>query len=294
MDGGIIAGTFGSPPVEYRPAPFFVFNDEHEGQAGEARITTVLEAYRRLGFGGAFLHPRPGLITEYLSPRWFELIRHAVRECRRLGLVPYLYDENSYPSGVGGGHVPARAPKPGPATWSRFSATSRGRCRTAAGAASLGGRPPGRGDRGGGARAQAGVDRLRHGQHGSHALAWGDGLPQLAQPADDRDLPRDDPPGLPRELASSGPRCRRSSPTSPPAGAGARPVESGPAPDPVPVRRVRAAVRLRSAASSGQRLLRRRRPPGGPLRPLRPDAPPLGRELGAAAGGVVRRARASR
>ncbi len=111
MDSPALVASFSSPPVEYRPAPFFVLNDEHEGQAGEARITTVLEAYRRIGFGGAFLHPRPGLITEYLSPRWFELIRHAVRECHRLGLVPYLYDENSYPSGVGGGHVPTRAPE---------------------------------------------------------------------------------------------------------------------------------------------------------------------------------------
>jgi hypothetical protein len=102
---------FKAPPAEYRSAPFFVLNDDHEGAAGEARITKMLEDYQRLGFGGAFLHPRPGLITEYLSPRWFELIRHSIRECRRLGLVPYFYDENSYPSGVGGGHVPSRVPE---------------------------------------------------------------------------------------------------------------------------------------------------------------------------------------
>lgn len=106
-----LLANFASPPAAYRPAPFFVLNDEHEGTAGEARLTTMLEGYHRVGFGGAFIHPRPGLITEYLSPRWFELVRHTVRECARLGLVPYLYDENSYPSGVGGGHVPALAPE---------------------------------------------------------------------------------------------------------------------------------------------------------------------------------------
>jgi hypothetical protein len=111
MNARALVASYVSPPVAYRPAPFFVFNDEHEGAAGEARISMMLDAYRRLGFGGAFLHPRPGLITEYLSPRWFELIRHAIRECQRLGLVPYLYDEHSYPSGVGGGHVPALAPE---------------------------------------------------------------------------------------------------------------------------------------------------------------------------------------
>jgi hypothetical protein len=103
--------SFASPPASYRPVPLFVFNDDHEGEFGEGRITQMLEGYERVGYGGAFLHPRPGLMTEYLSPRWFELVRHAVEECRRLGLTAYLYDENSYPSGVGGGHVPARVPE---------------------------------------------------------------------------------------------------------------------------------------------------------------------------------------
>jgi len=103
--------VFSSPSPAYGPAPLLVFNDEHEGEAGEGRISRVLEDHKRIGYGGVFLHPRPGLMTEYLSPRWFALIRHAVRECRRLGLVPYLYDENSYPSGFAGGHVPARVPE---------------------------------------------------------------------------------------------------------------------------------------------------------------------------------------
>jgi hypothetical protein len=46
-----------------------------------------------------------GFITEYLSARWFELMRRVVKEFLRLGLVPYLYDENYYPSGLAGGHV---------------------------------------------------------------------------------------------------------------------------------------------------------------------------------------------
>jgi hypothetical protein len=111
MHATALLESFVSPPVSYRPAPFLVFNDDHEGEAGAARITRMLEDYRQVGYGGAFLHPRPGLITEYLSPHWFALIGHAVRECRRLGLVAYLYDENSYPSGVAGGHVPARVPE---------------------------------------------------------------------------------------------------------------------------------------------------------------------------------------
>jgi hypothetical protein len=111
MDGGSLLQAFRSPPAEYGPAPLLVFNDEHEEEAGEARITGVLEGHEQVGYGGVFLHPRPGLMTEYLSPRWFGLMRHAVEECLRLGMVPYLYDENSYPSGFAGGHVPARVPE---------------------------------------------------------------------------------------------------------------------------------------------------------------------------------------
>ncbi|MGH3148490.1 MAG: glycosyl hydrolase, partial [Rubrobacter sp.] len=111
MDERFSVRGFASPPAAHGPAPLLVFNDEHEGEAGEGRISRLLEGHGRVGYGGVFLHPRPGLVTEYLSPRWFKLIRHAVRECKRLGLVPYLYDENSYPSGFAGGHVPARVPE---------------------------------------------------------------------------------------------------------------------------------------------------------------------------------------
>ena len=102
---------FADPPNEFRPWPFLVLNDEYLPGTGEARLTELLESMARVGFGGVFLHPRPGLITEYLSPRWFEIIRFCIAECRRLGLVPALYDENSYPSGFAGGHVPALAPQ---------------------------------------------------------------------------------------------------------------------------------------------------------------------------------------
>ena len=89
---------FSNPSNSFRPWPFFVLNDEYETGPGEKRLTELLENLARVGYGGVFLHPRPGLITEYLSPRWFEIIRHCIAECRRLGLVPALYDENSYPS----------------------------------------------------------------------------------------------------------------------------------------------------------------------------------------------------
>ncbi len=97
---------FADPPVSHRPQPFFVWN----GDVTEARITEVLEQFKARGCGGAFIHPRPGLITEYLSDRWFELWAHALAEAKRLGLECHLYDENGYPSGFAGGHVVASNP----------------------------------------------------------------------------------------------------------------------------------------------------------------------------------------
>jgi hypothetical protein len=47
MDGGTLLETFRSPPARYGPAPLLVFNDEHEGVAGEERITKVLEGHER-------------------------------------------------------------------------------------------------------------------------------------------------------------------------------------------------------------------------------------------------------
>ena len=52
----------------------------------------------------------PGLMTEYLSTDWFRLWKQSMEEGKRLGLLVNIYDENSYPSGFAGGHVPSMVP----------------------------------------------------------------------------------------------------------------------------------------------------------------------------------------
>jgi len=98
---------FKSPPKEYRTAPLWVWNDQMSPQI----IDRMLIDLKDKGFGGAFVHPRPGLITEYLSEEWFELFRYSVEKGLELGLNIWIYDENSYPSGFAGGHVPAQMPE---------------------------------------------------------------------------------------------------------------------------------------------------------------------------------------
>ncbi|MDG0790024.1 glycosyl hydrolase [Cohnella ginsengisoli] len=97
---------FAAPAAIYRPAPLWVWNDDMEPES----IRFQLRELASHGFGGAFVHPRPGLVTEYLSDAWFERWGDALEEASRLGLKLYIYDENSYPSGFAGGHVPSELP----------------------------------------------------------------------------------------------------------------------------------------------------------------------------------------
>lgn len=97
---------FLNPPSEFRSAPLWVWNDKMTKQEIDEQLTD----FKARGIGGAFIHPRPGLITEYLSEEWFALCRHAVDKGKKLGMKIWIYDENSYPSGFAGGHVPAQMP----------------------------------------------------------------------------------------------------------------------------------------------------------------------------------------
>jgi hypothetical protein len=98
---------FANPPVEYSTSPFLVWN----GEVTESEIDKHLAAFHDQGVRSVFIHPRPGLITPYLSDRWFALCRYTVDQAKKLGMEVWLYDENSYPSGFAGGHVPAEMPE---------------------------------------------------------------------------------------------------------------------------------------------------------------------------------------
>ena len=94
---------FKNPPIDFSTAPFWVWNDD----VTKEKIDFQLAEFKDKGIHMVFIHPRPGLITEYLSNQWFELVRYSVDKARELDMKIWLYDENSYPSGFAGGHVPA-------------------------------------------------------------------------------------------------------------------------------------------------------------------------------------------
>ncbi len=106
-DFATLSSQFSDPPREYTTAPFFVWN----GEITSDEIDKDLVSFKNAGSSQVFIHPRPGLITEYLSENWFKLYQHAVEKGKELGMNIWIYDENSYPSGFGGGHVPDEMPE---------------------------------------------------------------------------------------------------------------------------------------------------------------------------------------
>ena len=98
---------FVEPAKEYGSAPLYVLNTTITRDLLDRTLTELKDK----GFGGVFFHPRPGLITEYLSDEWFDMFRYTLDKGKEIGLNTWIYDENSYPSGFAGGHVPAQMPE---------------------------------------------------------------------------------------------------------------------------------------------------------------------------------------
>lgn len=99
--------TFRNPGKEFRSLPFFSWNDELEAKELARQIAEI----DRGGWGGFFIHSRPGLITPYLGKEWMEAVRLSVAEAKQRGMAAWLYDEDKWPSGYGGGLVPNRGPE---------------------------------------------------------------------------------------------------------------------------------------------------------------------------------------
>ena len=106
-DFASLSVEFKQPSKEYTTAPFFVWNYK----ITKEEIDKYMNDFKRSGSSQVFVHPRPGLITEYLSNEWFDLFKYTVDKGKELGMNVWIYDENSYPSGFAGGHVPFNMPE---------------------------------------------------------------------------------------------------------------------------------------------------------------------------------------
>jgi hypothetical protein len=102
-----LTAEFKAPSAEYTTAPFFVWNY----RITKEEIDKFLQDFKAQGSSQVFVHPRPGLVTEYLADEWFDLFKYTVGKGKEMGMKVWIYDENSYPSGFAGGHVPDLMPE---------------------------------------------------------------------------------------------------------------------------------------------------------------------------------------
>lgn len=92
---------FVKSPMEYRPVPFLFLNHKLEDDELLWQVREIKEKGNR----GFFMHPRPGLLTPYMSADFRRKIKIMVQEAAKLGIEAWLYDEDPYPSGAAGGKV---------------------------------------------------------------------------------------------------------------------------------------------------------------------------------------------
>jgi len=96
-----IPNEFINPSSTYRGKPFWSWN----GKLEKNELLRQLDVMKKMGLGGAFMHSRTGLATEYLSEEWFNLINACAEHCKKNKMEAWLYDEDRWPSGAAGGIV---------------------------------------------------------------------------------------------------------------------------------------------------------------------------------------------
>lgn len=93
--------AFRHPPSAAKPWVFWYWMQASVSRAG---ITADLEAMKEAGIGGAYLMPikggtNPPLMeppVAQLSPQWWEMVRHAMREADRLGLQLAMHASDGF------------------------------------------------------------------------------------------------------------------------------------------------------------------------------------------------------
>ncbi len=98
---------FKTIPNEYRPVPFWAWNEKIDPDRCKQQIGFMHEA----GEGGFFVHARGGLQTQFMSDEWFENVEACISETNRFGMDTWLYDENGWPSGFADGKVNGKGEK---------------------------------------------------------------------------------------------------------------------------------------------------------------------------------------
>ena len=92
---------FQNPTSEYRAAPFWSWNTKLDKEILEEQIGQL----RDMGMGGFHIHSRIGLDVPYLGEEFMNLVAFCNQSAKDKNMKCWLYDEDKWPSGAGGGFV---------------------------------------------------------------------------------------------------------------------------------------------------------------------------------------------
>jgi hypothetical protein len=92
---------FENPSSEYRGTPFWAWNCK----VTREQIDFQTEALQKMGMGGAHIHCRTGMNIPYMSEEFLDKVAYAHDRFQEKGMLTWLYDEDRWPSGYGGGFV---------------------------------------------------------------------------------------------------------------------------------------------------------------------------------------------
>lgn len=92
---------FQNPPAKFRGAPFWAWNCRLKKEM----LRRQIGYFKEMGMGGFHMHCRTGMDTEYLGEEFMSLAEDCNETAKQKGLLCWLYDEDRYASGFGGGYV---------------------------------------------------------------------------------------------------------------------------------------------------------------------------------------------
>lgn len=92
---------FKNPPAKFRGTPFWAWNCKLEKEM----LRRQIGYFKEMGMGGFHMHCRTGMDTEYLGEEFMDLAADCNETAKKNGMLCWLYDEDRYASGFGGGYV---------------------------------------------------------------------------------------------------------------------------------------------------------------------------------------------
>ena len=90
-----------NPPARFRGTPFWAWNCTLKKE----NLRKQIGYFKEMGMGGFHMHCRTGMNTEYLGDEFMDMVSDCNETAKQKDMLCWLYDEDRYASGFGGGYV---------------------------------------------------------------------------------------------------------------------------------------------------------------------------------------------